>query len=82
MGTAQQRYSEGIAKVLTAQTVEGFRSEYAKFIDSLIGVANWKSIYEAKSKRWIDWMTGNKFDDRPQMVGCTPVAKWKAVMGW
>lgn len=82
LATAEQRYNTGLVSCLTAETEAAFQTEYENLISSLIDVANWKPIYEAKNKRWVDWLEANKFDDRPELKSVTPIADWKKVMEW
>ena len=82
LATAEQKYNNGLVRCLTAKTEAEFQAEYEKMISSLIGSANWKPIYEAKNKRWVDWLELNKFDDRPELSAVTPIASWKDVMEW
>jgi len=82
MATATQRYTEGLAKVLTAANQSEFDQAYKTFVQSMISVTNWKPIYEARQKRWTDWMTANKVDDRADLKAAVAIAEWKAVMGW
>jgi len=82
MTTATQRLREGLAKVVSAASEAEFETEYKTLMTFLVGVTNWKPIYEARQKRWVDWMAENKFDDRPSLATVTPVAAWKTVMGW
>jgi len=82
MATATQRESETLAKIVTAASAADFDSQYKAWIGTMTGITNWKPIYEARQKRWTDWLSANKFDDRPNLKNVTPVAEWKAVMGW
>ncbi len=82
MATATQRYNEGLAKVLTANSQAEFDQQYKAFLQSMISVTNWRPIYEAKQKRWTDWMAANKVDDRADLKAAVVVDEFKKVMGW
>jgi len=82
MTTATQRLREGLAGVVSAASEAEFQTAYKNLINTLIGVTNWKPIYEARQKRWTDWLAESKFDDRSTLKSVTPIAEWKTVMGW
>ena len=80
--TAEQRFHEGMAQVLTSETPTAFEKNYEALLNQLLRVANWKPIYEKKQKGWEDWMKKNDVDDRATLGRVTPRPEWEEVMGW
>lgn len=82
LSSATERFQGGIAQLIMSETEAEFEKNYSSFMDKMIGVANWKPIYEARQQRWLDWMKSNNIDDRAGLNTVNPIPKWKDVMGW
>ena len=50
--------------LITAESPEAFEAAYDEFIDNMVKLGDWRSIYNAKHQRWVEWMEANDYDDR------------------
>lgn len=80
--TAEQRFNESLAQILTAETTEVFDAEYAAMLKKLMKVTDWKVIFEKKQRYWEEWMASNQVDDRDQLKTVRPRPEWIEALGW
>ena len=76
--TAEQRWKEGLARVVIA---DNFEQAYGSFLNSMVKTANWKPIYEKLQNQWEAWL-GVNVDDREHLGTITWRPEWKEAMGW
>ena len=76
--TAEQRWREGLARVVIAGD---FEQAYSSFLTTLVRTANWKPIYAKLQKQWEAWLEVNG-DDRKDLGTITWRPEWKDAMGW
>ena len=82
LASAEERFNNAVVPLITADSAEAFEAAYDDFINNLVNLGDWRSIYNAKHQRWVEWMEANDYDDRADLSTVTPVPQWKAVMGW
>ena len=80
--SADERINNAVVHVITAESEAQFDERFGELMNSLIKLADWRSIYNARHQRWVDWITANDLDDRDRLHTVTPLPEWRAVMGW
>ncbi|MDD9989161.1 MAG: extracellular solute-binding protein [Spirochaetaceae bacterium] len=79
VATALERFDAALAGLVTSSD---FEADYDAFVASMIGITDWRPIFEERQQRWEQWMSDNNVDDRESLHTVTPRAEWAAVMGW
>ena len=82
LASAEERFNNAVVPLITAESPEAFEAAYDDFIDNLVNLGDWRSIYNAKHQRWVEWMEANDYDDRADLATVTALPQWKEVMGW
>ena len=77
--TAGERFDAAVATLIQS---DNFEADYDAWLASMISITDWKSIYETRQKRWLDWMQSNNVDDRATLATVTARGEWRTEMGW
>ncbi len=78
MLTVEQRWREGLPKVITA---DDFDAAYSEFIETMLNVTNWKPVYSKLETQWKNWMKDN-VDDRSELRTISWRPEFTEVMDW
>jgi len=80
-GTADQRWGENLARVISAASPDQFEEAYKTLLTAMMSVADWKTVYGKLQNQWETWLKDN-YNDKNEIGKITWRPEFKQKMGW